>query len=435
MRILFSCTPADGHFNPLSGIAVHLREAGHDVRWYTGSSYADRLKELGIPHYAFRHARDINGQNLTSLFPERARLKGLALTRFDFEQVFIGNVAGYFEDVREITSEFPFDVLIGEGGGLAARLVRDVLGKHVVGIGVGGMLVPPPDGPPPFSGLRPARSVAGQLLHQAMYFGMKRLVLDRGLRAYNSILAAHGLPPVASFEDVFDGCDVRFVNGVPGFEYPTRRPQSRVRYAGMLRPYRTRSAATLPELEVNGRRVVLISQGTVDNDDPGKLIVPALEGLIPAGALLIVGTGYKHTEVLRRRFPQPNVAIHDYVDFEDVLDRADVFVTNGGRGSVLLSLSKGVPLVSAGVREGKNDVNAHVEYFGVGVNLRTERPTAAKISRAVDRVLSDPSFKRRAQALRDEISRYQPLEIIEEYVDKEVPAPAQAATGARRSVT
>jgi hypothetical protein len=38
------------------------------------------------------------------------------------------------------------------------------------------------------------------------------------------------------------------------------------------------------------------------------------------------------------------------------------------------AISKGVPLLVAGVREGKNDINARVDYFGVGNDLRTERP-------------------------------------------------------------
>ena len=36
MKFLFASLAADGHFNPLTGIAVHLREKGHEVRWYTG---------------------------------------------------------------------------------------------------------------------------------------------------------------------------------------------------------------------------------------------------------------------------------------------------------------------------------------------------------------------------------------------------------------
>lgn len=115
-----------------------------------------------------------------------------------------------------------------------------------------------------------------------------------------------------------------------------------------------------------------------------------------------MATGGAGTEDLRRRYPQPNVIVEDYVDFARVFPFTDVFVTNGGLGGVLLSLSHGVPLVTAGLNEGKNDVNARVEYAGVGVNLRTERPGAAAIRSAVDTVLGDPSWRARAQAVREQ---------------------------------
>ncbi len=408
----------------MTGVAIQMRDAGHDVRWYTGASYGRRLQEMGIPHYPFKRAREINGDTVIKLFPERARLKGPALIRFDFEQVFLSNVEAYFEDVQEVDRDFSFDVLVSEGAWMAARLVKDVMGKQVIGIGPGTLLATSPDVPPNFVGLRPARTPAGRLVHRAMGAAMDRMVTANGRRLYNAVMAKHGLEPVTGsvFDEFYSYHDVLFQNGVPGFEYPRRRQLPKVRFVGLLKPYSTRSAAIPPQLTGIGdqRRVVLISQGTIDNHEPGKLIVPALEGLLPAGALLIVGTGHKNTEELRRRFPQENVVIEDYIDFEAVLERADVFVCNGGHGSVLLSLSKGVPVVGAGVREGKNDINARVEHFGVGINLHTETPTASQVERAVERVLNDPSFRRRAQELRDELARYQPLEIIDEYFAREV---------------
>jgi UDP:flavonoid glycosyltransferase YjiC (YdhE family) len=171
------------------------------------------------------------------------------------------------------------------------------------------------------------------------------------------------------------------------------------------------------EWQAEGQRVILISQGTVDNRDPQKLIGPALDALVDTGALLLVGTGHQNTEELRRGYPQTNVVIEDYVDFEAVLERADDFVCNGGFGSVMLSLSKGVPIVTSGIREGKGEVNARVEYFGVGINLRSEKPTSERIRRAADRLLGEPGWKDRAMALRDEMSRYRPHQLIDQYLE------------------
>ena len=155
-----------------------------------------------------------------------------------------------------------------------------------------------------------------------------------------------------------------------------------------------------PGLPQGYARTVLVTQGTVDNKDPNKLMVPALEALKDRDMLVVVATGGVGTEDLRRRYPAPNVVVEDFVDFAAVLPAVDVFVTNGGFGGVLLSLSHGVPVVAAGINEGKNDVNARVEYSRVGINLRSEAPSADAIAKAVDTVLSDPGWRERAQGMR-----------------------------------
>ena len=45
-KILFANVPADGHFNPLTGLAVHLKNLGCDVRWYTSNSYAEKIGRM-----------------------------------------------------------------------------------------------------------------------------------------------------------------------------------------------------------------------------------------------------------------------------------------------------------------------------------------------------------------------------------------------------
>jgi UDP:flavonoid glycosyltransferase YjiC (YdhE family) len=64
MRILFASMPADGPFQPLSGLAVYLKERGHDVRSYTGPTHAPKLAKLGIAHLPFRRANDVDGVNI-----------------------------------------------------------------------------------------------------------------------------------------------------------------------------------------------------------------------------------------------------------------------------------------------------------------------------------------------------------------------------------
>lgn len=237
---------------------------------------------------------------------------------------------------------------------------------------------------------------------------------------YNDILTAHGLAPVdgSLFDVSYHSPDVVFQSGVPGFAYPRREVNPKVRYVGALLPYKASIAHPFAQLEKLGQyqSVILISQGTVDNKDPHKLIIPALDALKEMDALLIATTGYHETETLRRAYPQENIIIEDFVDFDSILDHTDLFICNGGYGSVLLSLSKGVPLLTAGIREGKNDINAHVDTFKVGIDLRTEQPKPRAIRRAVERLLHESQWKQNVTRLQDELNRYHPYELIDAYL-------------------
>jgi len=89
---------------------------------------------------------------------------------------------------------------------------------------------------------------------------------------------------------------------------------------------------------------------------------------------------------------------------------ATVYVTNGGYGGTMLGIINRLPLIVAGVHEGKNEICARVGYFKLGINLRTERPTPAAIDQAVNRIVNDREYKDNVKELAAEFSRYDPYE-------------------------
>jgi UDP:flavonoid glycosyltransferase YjiC (YdhE family) len=268
--------------------------------------------------------------------------------------------------------------------------------------------------------LKPARTVVDKLVHRVVR-ALLYSTMGRGAKTYNLLLASEGLPPVAVGEwmDLSHKCATYFfLSGVPGFDYPHEHLPRNVRFVGPLLPYK--KSTKLPvELEAKlraFRSVIVVSQGTVDNTDAEKLFVPALEALKGGQHLVIATTGGKNTEELRRRYPEANVLIEDFVDFALLFEHTTLFICNGGYGSILLALSKGVPVLSAGVREGKNDINARIDYFGFGVDLKTERPTPKKIAQGVTRVLGDRRFSQNVARIRAEFDTYRPLDLIDAFV-------------------
>jgi UDP:flavonoid glycosyltransferase YjiC (YdhE family) len=166
-RILFATMPFDGHFSPLTGIARHLRDQGHDVRWYAGPSYAKKLADLGIPHVPFKRAREVSGENIADLFPARAGLKGPKLLSFDLEQVFVANVEHHYRDILKLHETFPFDALVCDPGFYAAHLIAAKVNPRIYSVGVGPLVVMSDD-PPPFFGLKPARTIVDTFVHRVV---------------------------------------------------------------------------------------------------------------------------------------------------------------------------------------------------------------------------------------------------------------------------
>lgn len=420
-KILFATMPMDGHFNPLTGIAMHFKANGHDVRWYCSQTYEDKLQKLGIHLYSYKRAREVNSQNLHQLYPEISKLKGSKGIKYAFEKIFLDNIANHFLDVKEIyENEFKFDMLFCDGAFYALQMINEKIGKPVYVFGPSPILATSKDTPPNFIGFTPARTIIGRKIHRLMRFFMDRMVFTDGQKVYNNMRKSQGLPPYnSSFWDIStDSSTLYFQSGIPEFEYYRSDLSPKVKFVGALLPYKNGSGLIFkqPEKLKQYEKVILISQGTIDNINQNKLIIPALEALKDKNYLLIVTTGNINTEELRKKYNQPNIIIEDFIDFDYLLDYTDLYITNGGYGGVMLSLSKGVPMLAAGITEGKNDINAHIRYFKVGIDLRTENPTPDKIKIKTEEILEDKTFKNNASRLQLLLGNYNTNQNIEDYV-------------------
>src|SRR4030081_19118 len=173
----------------------------------------------------------------------------------------------------------------------------------------------------------------------------------------------------------------------PSFEFPRDIPPS-VHFIGAL-PI-TPNQAPLPPWanDLDGsRKIVLVTQGTVANHDFSLLVGPTLAALANEPDLLVVSTaGARPIDTIPGPIPG-NARLATYLPFEWMLPKVDVFVTNGGYGSVNQAMSFGIPLVTAGLTEDKADVNACVAWSGVGIDLTTNEPTPQALREAIRTVL------------------------------------------------
>lgn len=411
-KILFANIPADGHFNPLTGMAMELKSQGHDVRWYASKIFEEKLKKLGINHYPFKKALEVNQFNINDLFPQRKKLKaGVPQLKFDLKHFFIYRAPEYFEDISEIKQSFPFDVFVCDATFTAGKLVKNKLNVPVVGVGIVPVMSTSKDLPPYGLGLTPDHSFPGRIKQKLLRFAAKNFLFKESSSEYNKVLKRYELPveTVTIFDLPALRSDVFLQSGTSGFEYERSDMPKKLKFVGPLYGYKS-----TPQKESNYdwkdkldkyKKRILISQGTFEPDH-SKLIIPALEALKNEDYLLIVATGYHHTEGLRKKYSQGNIIIEDFIDFDFIMPRTDIYITNGGYGGTMLAIGHALPMVAAGVNEGKNEICARIGYFKLGVNLKTEKPTPEKIKNAVNEILSNPVYKQNVEKLRDEFRSY-----------------------------
>jgi len=201
------------------------------------------------------------------------------------------------------------------------------------------------------------------------------------------------------------------------FEFPRSDMPDTVRFVGPILPKRTvdfNEPSWWPELNA-GLPIVLVTQGTLANDDFNELIQPALLGLAEEDVLVIVAAGRSETEQLT---VPANARVAAFLPFDRILPKVDVLVTNGGYGGVNHALSLGVPIVVAGESEDKHMVAARVGWSKAGINLKTRRAQPEQVRDAVRQILMNPRYWEEAQRLREDFDRHNALEETARAVDE-----------------
>jgi UDP:flavonoid glycosyltransferase YjiC (YdhE family) len=154
------------------------------------------------------------------------------------------------------------------------------------------------------------------------------------------------------------------------------------------------------------KRLVLVTQGTIANRDLEQLVGPALLGLAEEEDLIVlVTTGGQPVESIPVTIPA-NARVTSFLPYEYVLPKVDLLITNGGYGTVNMALAQGVPIVSAGLTEDKEEVSANVRWSGAGIDLRTNHTSPDQVRSAARQILDSSVYRDRARELAEEFARH-----------------------------
>jgi UDP:flavonoid glycosyltransferase YjiC (YdhE family) len=423
---IIGSVPIHGHVSPLLAVAQHLVDRGDRVRFVTGARFADRVRAVGAVHVPLPPEADFDDRmDLEQTFPDRAGLHGAKAIAFDLENVFIRPGRAHHDVLMAQHRAEPADAALVDptfGGMFLLGHLRGVRPPLVV-CGVIPLPVASRDTAPYGMGLAPLGGPLGRVRNRLLATLAARTVfpgVERLAAEINHDL--HGAPLAFPVMDWHRHAEAIVQLTVAEFEYPRSDAPATLHFVGPVLP---RSAATpLPEWwdDLDGTRPgVHVTQGTIANRDYRQIIAPALAGRAEEDVLVVVSTGGRPPETLPTL--PANARAADYLPYDALLPRTDVYATNGGYGGVQYALAHGVPVVASGGKEDKPEVAARVAWSGVGRRLRSETPSPAQVRAAVRSVLDDPAYRERARALQASIAQAGGLRQLTEVVDAVSEAP------------
>ena len=377
MRALFTSTRGAGHFNPLVPFARAFERAGHEVMFAGPPGLEGSAEGAGFSFWHLDPPPEDELGAIWSRVPE--------LPPEEANEVVVGEIFGrlnttaHLPRMRAAFEEWRPDVVLRDPNEYSGALVAE---QH---------------------GIPHARIAISLMSTEEMGLGIAAPAIDvirraEGLSPDPGGDALRGSPWLTVFPRTLD----------EGEQPDTHRFRD---------PAWEEEAGELPGWWP-GREaepLVYVTFGSVAGSFPQALpaygVALTAVADLPARVLLTVG---RDLDVGALPEPPDNVHVERWVPQQDVLAHASAAVVHGGSGSTLGALAAGVPLVVVPLFADQPQNARRVNEVGAGVAVEPNRDdvsaTIEPLRAAIEQVLSEPSYRERAEELAAELRAEPPVD-------------------------
>ena len=396
-RYLFTTWEGGGHVQPMMLAACGLRDRGHQVLVLSDACNAQDAATLNLPFRPWRHAPSREDKTAASdlLRDWEADNPAEGIQNL-CARLIAGPAALYARDVLEALDSAPFDAVVTQELLFGSMMAAEASGTPLALFCANVWPFPTLPGLPPFgAGMAPATSDQDVMLHQ-MVGQTTRMLFQGGLADLNAARAGLGLAPLA---DLFDQIAVArriLLATSRAFDFEPAPLAEPFRYVG---PYVgdpvDAGGWESPWSPHDARPLVVVTSSSLyeAQEDLLRRSIAAL-GALPVRALVTLGPALDPAD-----FASPgNVHLVPTAPHGALFDKAALFVTHGGHGSVIRPLMAGLPLlVLPGLRD-QRDNAMRVTSRGAGLMLERDA-SPEKIAETVTRLLTEPGFRESAGRL------------------------------------
>ncbi|HTE20629.1 MAG TPA: glycosyltransferase, partial [Armatimonadota bacterium] len=399
-RIVLTTFGSFGDLHPYIALGLGLKARGHEPILCTSRVYREKIEGEGLGFHPLRPDLPEGEETLRMV---RRIMDPRTGTEYVIRDLMMPHLREQYEDL--LSAVRGADLLVSHSLSYAAPLLAEKLGLPWVGSVLQPMVFcsaydpPVPPNSPPW--LLPLRSLPPWLLRPI--FNRAKAELRKYVRPVDELRAELGLPPGGN--PIFEGQFSPYLN-LALFSETIARPQpdwpANTVVAGFPLYDRLSAGAGMPPELVRfldqGPAPIVFTLGTSAVWLGGDFYVESARAASRLGqrAVLLVG---KDTG---NRLPDPlpeGVIACEYAPHSELFPRAAAIVIQGGIGTTAQAMRAGKPTLVVPFAHDQPDNGVRLARLGVGRTLPSDGYTADSATRELRRLLDDPAYSTKAEAV------------------------------------
>lgn len=393
------CPGFDGHLYPMTTLGCELLRRGHRVTVYGFLDAKARTLASGLEFEPLAEDEFPLGSSAEFL-NQQGKLSGLAAFRYAIK-TFAQISAAILTEAPTAIKKAGVEALLIDQVSLEGGTVADFLNLPFITVCNALIVNRDPNIPPfctlwPYSPTGKAR-LRNQLSYQLLSLATKpiREVIAESRRKWKLPLHSHP-------NDVYSKL-AQISQQPAAFEFPRPNLPPHFHFTGPFHNPTTRKPVPFPFEKLTGQPLIYASMGTIQNRllDVFQTIASACEEL---DAQLVISLGGGATPESLPKLPG-NPIVVGYAPQLELLQKAALTITHAGMNTTLESLSNGVPMVAIPVANDQPGVSARIAWTGVGEVVPLKQVSVPKLRSSITKVLTEPSYKKRAITLQEVIQR------------------------------
>jgi MGT family glycosyltransferase len=428
-RFLFTNWEGGGHVNPMLMVARDIRNQGHTVLFISDACNAPDAAAFGVEFEPWRCAPSRANKD-----PSSATLRDFAVTPGPNAidalcgSVICGPAADYARDIAAVLERFRPDIIVTHDFLFGAMIAGEASGIPTVIFTSTVWLFPTVDAAPL------ARSIAVNEGRSSPEDNIRanreaRVHYDKWIPRLNEARQSMGLRPIDSFFGQLNSVKEVLLGTSREFDLPDAAPAN-ARYVGpyVCDPPGLPDPGNLVEFcDADDRPLIVFSVSTL-YQRPEQTITSVLEAVstMPAKCVVTLTRGVSMDALAA----PPNVLLTYSASHEFLLPRARVMISQAGHGTIIRTLSAGVPLLCLPKGRDQFALSSRAVGRGAALVLR-EDASPASINDALTRLLSEASFRENAkvfgQRIQKDVAMHSAVDALESLLAE------VAASSARRA--